>query len=126
MNDKIITFLNSDLLDKYLIGNTTAKEAEMVEAYILKYPDVKNAFDTLQHSLEVVSKRNAVEAPNYILDNILDVLDEKPVIAMNNTSKEKSWYRFGIAASIAALIFAGSTFMFYMNNHRLICKCHVC
>jgi len=120
MNDKIITFLNSDLLDKYLIGNTTAKEAEMVEAYILKYPDVKNAFDTLQHSLEVVSKRNAVEAPNYILDNILDVLDEKPVIAMNNTSKEKSWYRFGIAASIAALIFAGSTFMFFMNNQDLL------
>jgi anti-sigma-K factor RskA len=120
MNDKIITFLNSDLLDKYLVGNTTAKEAEMVEAYIAKYPDVKNAFDTLQHNLEVVAKSNAVEAPNYILDNILDALDDKPVIAIKKTIKQKSWYRFSVAASIAALIFAGSTFMFYMNNQDLL------
>ena len=34
MNDKIITFLNSDLLEKYLLGETTSAQTEMVETYL--------------------------------------------------------------------------------------------
>ena len=119
MNDKIITFLNSDLLDKYLVGNTSAKEAVMVEAYIAKYPDVKNAYDTLQHNLEVVAKSNAIEAPKYILNNILDALDNKPVIALHKAPKQKSWYRFSVAASVAALLFAATSIYFYTQNQVL-------
>jgi len=119
MNDKIITFLNSDLLDKYLVGNTTAKEAEMVEAYIAKYPDVENAYDTLQYNLEVVAKSNAVEAPKDILTNILDALDNKPVIELQNRPKQKSWSRFSVAASVAALLFAATSIYLYTQNQIL-------
>ena len=120
MNDKIITFLNSDLLDKYLIGTTTVDETKTVESYISKYPEVKNAYTTLQQNLEIVAKSNAVEAPMHLLNDILNELDDQPVIALETKSKQKSWYRFGVAASIAALVFAGSTFMFYMNNQDLL------
>ena len=47
MNDKIITFLNSDLLEKYLIGETTSAETETVETYISKYPEVRRDFALL-------------------------------------------------------------------------------
>ncbi|MFD2823050.1 anti-sigma factor domain-containing protein [Lacinutrix iliipiscaria] len=120
MNDKIITFLNSDLLDKYLIGTTTVDETEMVESYISKYPEVKDAYTTLQQNLEVVAKSNAVDAPMHLLNDILNALDDQPVITLETKPKRKSWYSFGVAASIAALIFAGSTFMFYMNNQDLL------
>jgi len=120
MNDKIITFLNSDLLDKYLVGTTTMAETDMVEAYIAKYPEVKNTYNTLQQNLEVVAKSNAVEAPKHLLNDILEALDEKPVVALNAAPKQRSWASFGIAASIAALIFAGSTLMFYMSNQDLL------
>jgi len=119
MNDKIITFLNSDLLDKYLVGTTSVNESAMVEAYIAKYPDVKNAYDTLQNNLEVVAKSNAVEAPRYLLNNILDALDNKPVIALRKTPKQKSWYRFSVAASVAALLFAATSVYFYTQNQIL-------
>ena len=75
MNDKIITFLNSDLLEKYLLGETTSDQTEMVETYISKYPEVQNAYGELQHNLEVVAKSNAVQAPKGILNDILDELD---------------------------------------------------
>ena len=119
MNEKITTFLNSGLLEKYLVGETTSAEAEMVETYISNYPEVHNAYNTLQFNLEVVAKSRAVEAPKSILKNILDELDEKPVVNLNKRTKYKSWYKFSVAASIAALIFAGTSIYFYNQNKVL-------
>ena len=119
MNDKITTFLNSNLLDKYLLGETTSAETIKVETYISDYPEVKNAYNTLQTNLEIVSKKNAVEAPKAILNNILDALDDTPVVTLKSSKRYKKWYRFSVAASIAALIFAGSSFIFYSQNQSL-------
>lgn len=120
MNEKITTFLSSGLLDKYLIGATTSVETEKVEAYISKYPEVQNAYNTLQFNLEVVAKSNAVEAPKSILDAVLNELDEKPVISLTtNKTKYKSWYKFGVAASVAAMLFAGTSIYFYNQNKIL-------
>lgn len=119
MNEKITTFLNSGLLDKYLLGETTSAEAVMVESYISRYPEIENTYNTLQHNLEVVAKTNAIEAPKNILNNILDELDDTPVVKLNTTSKYKKWYKFSVAASIAALIFAGSSMYFYDQNQQL-------
>lgn len=120
MNEKIITFLNSGLLEKYLIGDTTTIETELVETYISKYPEVQNAYNTLQYNLEVVAKANAVEAPNHILNAVLNTLDEKPVVNLNAPKKSyKSWYKFAVAASIVALLFAGTSYIFYNQNQKL-------
>ncbi|MCF1420147.1 MULTISPECIES: anti-sigma factor domain-containing protein [Mangrovimonas] len=123
MNDKINTFLHSGLLEKYLMDETTLQESLMVENYIAKYPEVENAYNTLQHNLEIVAKSNAVEAPQAILDNILDELNEEdtfeketPVINLNSRKKTKKWYHLSIAASIATLIFAGTSYFLYTQN----------
>jgi len=119
MNEKITTFLNSDLLEKYLLGETTSAETEMVETYISKYPEVQNAYNTLQYNLEVVAKSNAIEAPKGILNKVLEELDEKPVVKLNTSYKYKKWYKFSVAASVAALIFAGTSYLFYSQNQKL-------
>lgn len=119
MNEKITTFLNSGLLEKYLLGETSSAETEKVESYISKYPEVQNAYNTLQYNIEIVAKSNAVEAPKHILNNILEELDDTPVIKMNATKKYKKWYKFSVAASVAALIFAGSSFYFYTQKQKL-------
>ncbi|WP_250433008.1 anti-sigma factor [Hanstruepera flava] len=119
MNEEITTFLNSGLLEKYLIGETTASETEMVENLITNNLAVKAAYDVLQDNLEVVSKLNAIEAPKDTLNNILDALDEKPVISISRTSKRKIWYKYSIAASIAAFLFASTSYLFYIQNQKL-------
>jgi len=119
MNEKITTFLNSGLLDKYLLGETTSAEAEMVESHIARYPEIENTYNTLQHHLEAVAKANAVEAPENFLNNILDELDDAPVVKLNIVSKYKKWYKFSVAACVAALIFAGSSMYFYNQNQKL-------
>ena len=119
MNAKITNFLNSGLLEKYLLGETSSAETEMVESYISKYPEVQNSYNTLQYNLEIIAKSNAVEAPKSILYDILDELDEKQVVKLNKRAKYKKWYKFSVAASIAALIFAGSSYLFYNQNQKL-------
>ncbi|XMO87240.1 anti-sigma factor [Algibacter sp. AS12] len=119
MNEKINTFLSSGLLDKYLLGETTPAEAEMVESFIARYPEIENNYNMMQHNLEVVAKANAVEAPKAILDSILDELDDTPVVNLNSPKKHKKWFKLSIAASVAALIFAGSSTYFYDQNQKL-------
>lgn len=119
MNAKITTFLNSDLLEKYLLGHTTSGETEMVETYISKYPEVQNAYNTLQFNLEVVAKSNAVEAPKHVLNNILDELDDAPVVTLSERKNYKIWYKLSIAASFAALFFAASSLSLYNQKQKL-------
>jgi anti-sigma-K factor RskA len=119
MNEKITLFLNSDLLDKYLIGETTPAETEKVEAYISKYPEVQNAYNTLQYNLEIVAKSDAVEAPNHILDAILNELDDAPVVNLSTRKSYKKWYKLTVAASVAAIAFAATAYQFYNQNLKL-------
>lgn len=119
MNENISTFLESDLLEKYLIGTATSAEAEKAERYIAKYPEVQNAYNTLQYNLEIVAKSNAVEAPTHILDAVLEELDDAPVVALQKETRPKKWYGFSVAASVAALMFAATSYTYYTQNQKL-------
>ncbi|TNJ44597.1 anti-sigma factor [Tamlana fucoidanivorans] len=119
MNEKINTFLSSGLLEKYLLGETNSVETEMVESYIARYPEVENTYNTLQHNLEIVAKSNAIEAPKHILSAVLNELDDTPVISLKPKNRYKKWYKYSIAASITALLFAGTSYIFYNQNQKL-------
>jgi len=119
MNDKIITFLNSNLLEKYLIGHTSHEETEQVETYISKYPEVQNAYNALQINLEIVAKKNSVEAPQSVFNTIMNEIEEQPVIKLNTSIRRKSWYKYSIAASVAAFMLAGTSFFYFNQNQKL-------
>ena len=119
MNEKITTFLNSDLLEKYLLGETSSEENKHIETYIARHPEVENAYTNLQFNLEIVSKVNAVEAPKHILNNVLEELDDQPVIKLKTYKKYKKWHQFSIAASIVALVFAAQSYYLHDKNQKL-------
>ncbi|SFN91718.1 Anti-sigma-K factor rskA [Bizionia echini] len=120
MNDKITTFLNSDLLEKYLIGQTTSVETETVESYISKYPEVEQAYNNLQNQLELVAQSQSVKAPKSILNSVLNTLDEEtPVVQLNQPKSRKKWFQLSIAASVIAIMFASTTYIFYQQNQLL-------
>lgn len=112
MKDKIKTFLETDLLEKYLLGSTSLEETLQVERYIAMYPEVREAYDELQDNLEAFAKMHAIKTPEGLKDRILNR------VKAENKSKRK-FYRFGIAASIVALGFAAASFFFYDQNKNL-------
>lgn len=119
METKLHSFLKSDLLNKYLVGETSMTETKEVEFFISNYPEAAEAYEKLQLNLEIIAKAGAKDIPSDVLKQILKAIDEPtPAQVINLVHKRKfSWY--SIAASAAAVLFAFSTFMLYQKNLKL-------
>ena len=112
MKEKIRIFLDTDLLEKYLLGTTTQEESMQVERYIAMYPEVRKTYDELQENLETFAKLYALKTPEGLKAKILNR------IKAQNTGRRK-FQRYAIAASIAAFLFAGSSYFFWNQNQNL-------
>lgn len=112
MKEKIRIFLDTDLLEKYLLGTTTLEESMQVERYIAMYPEVRKTYDELQANLETFAKLYALKTPEGLKTKILNR------IKAQNTGRRK-FQRYAIAASITALLFAGSSYFFWNQNQNL-------
>lgn len=119
MEKKLHNFLNSNLLNKYLVGETSLEESKDVEHFISKHPEAAEAYEKLQDNLEIIAKAGAVDVPNHILEDILESLEEtndtKVIQLVQN--RKTPWY--SIAASAAAVLFAAMSFMLYQKNMQL-------
>jgi anti-sigma-K factor RskA len=112
MKDKIKIFLDSDLLEKYLLGATSDLEAMQVERYIAMYPEVRETYIELQNNLEIFAKQYAIEAPQGLKDKIHSRIKSERI-------GRKKFFRYAIAASITAIMFAGISTFFWNQNLSL-------
>lgn len=119
METKLHNFLKSDLLNKYLVGDTSLEESKEVEFFISNYPEVAEAYETLQDNLEIIAKAGAVEAPNKILTDVLESLEEKNDSKVIQLIQKRKTPWYSIAASAAAVLFAATSFMLYQKNQNL-------
>ncbi|HAI44421.1 MAG TPA: RNA polymerase subunit sigma-70, partial [Maribacter sp.] len=112
MKDKIKIFLDSDLLEKYLLGTTTELESLQVERYIAMYPEVRETYAELQENLEIFAKLHAIEAPQGLKDKINARIKAE-------RKGRKRFYSYAIAASITAILFIGISTFFWNQNQSL-------
>jgi len=112
MRDKIKIFLNSDLLEKYLLGTTNEQENLQVERYIAMHPEVRKTYDELQENLEAFAQLHALKTPEGLKQKII------ARIKSENASR-KRFFRYAIAASFATLLFAGASYFFWNQNQNL-------
>lgn len=118
MEIRLQTFINSGLIDKYILGDTSIAESIEVEHYISEYTEIEHEYNRLQDNLEIIAKSHSVQAPKHILSSILKDIEEKPVISINAPKHRTPWY--SIAASFAAIAFAVMAFLMYQKNMVLI------
>lgn len=112
MKEKIRIFLDTDLLEKYLLGTTSPEESMQVERYIAMYPEVRKTYNELQANLETYANLYALKTPEGLKTKILNR------IKAQNTGRRK-FQRYAVAASIAAMLFAGSSYFFWNQNQNL-------
>lgn len=112
MKEKIRIFLDTDLLEKYLLGKTDIVESARVERYIAMYPEVRASYNELQANLEAFARLHALETPQGLKETILGR------IRAQNFGKRR-FRRYAIAASIVAMMFAGSSYFFWDQNKML-------
>ncbi len=112
MKDKIRVFLESDLLENYLLGTVSREEALQVERYITMYPEVRDTYLELQSNLEAFARMHARTAPEGLQARILQIIRAQD-------SGRRRFRHFAIAASFAALLFAGSSSFFWNQTQDL-------
>ena len=112
MREKIKIFLDSDLLEKYLLGTTNEQESLQVERYITMYPEVRKTYDELQENLEVFAKLHAIKTPEGLKNKIL------ARVKSENASRRK-FFRYAMAASFAAIMFASASYFLWDQNQNL-------
>ena len=112
MKEKIKIFLDSDLLEKYLLGTTNQQESLQVERYIALYPEVRNTYNELQENLETFAKIHAIKTPEGLKNKIL------ARIKSENAGRRKV-LRYAVAASFAAFMFAGASYFLWNQNQSL-------
>lgn len=120
METKLHNFLKSNLLNKYLVGDTSMEESKEVEYFIANYPEAASAYEKLQNNLEIIAKAGAVDVPKNILNDILATLEEdnETKVIQLVQHKRVSWYSY--VATAAAVLFAVSSFFLYQKNQNLV------
>lgn len=112
MKEKIKIFLDSDLLEKYLLGTTNEQESLQVERYIAIYPEVRNTYDELQDNLETFAKLHAIKTPEGLKNKIIARIKSENVV-------RRKFFRYAMAASIAAVMFASASYFLWDQNQSL-------
>ena len=80
MKEKVKIFLDSDTLEKYLLGDTTKEETLKAERYITMYPEVRETYNELQDNLETFAKMYARKTPEGLKEIIV------------TSAKKEKWY----------------------------------
>lgn len=113
MSERVENFLESDLLERYLMGNTSPLESQEVEYFIGKYPEVRKMYVELQENLERYAASFAVEAPKELRSKILKQTKAK--------TTDKTWSTvLAVAACTIAVLFGIGTFLIWEQNQELM------
>ncbi|KAB7529494.1 RNA polymerase subunit sigma-70 [Flagellimonas olearia] len=112
MKEKVKIFLDSDTLEKYLLGDTTKEETLKAERYITMYPEVRETYNELQDNLETFAKMYARKTPEGLKEIIVTSARKEKMV-------RRRFYRYAVAASVAIMLFAGSSVFFWNQNKSL-------
>jgi len=113
MNQRVKTFLDGDLLERYLMGATSPLECQEVEHYIAKHPEVKKTYNELQENLEDYASSYAVTAPEELKSSIMKSIKAKP-------RGQRSFPWVAVVACGVAVLFSLVTYLFWAQNQELM------
>ncbi|MGN6396515.1 MAG: anti-sigma factor [Mucilaginibacter sp.] len=120
--EDIKAYIESGILELYVLGDVTRDEKLQVEAMAAKHPAVKAELEEIERSMEAYAEHNAVEPAeslrgrvlNSVLTNLGDdsIFDksgesDKNNIVVMTPAKPGNFYKYAFAACLALLIASG-------------------
>ena len=112
MREEIRDFLNTGLLEQYVLGLTDMSETRTTEQFIQKHPEVRKIYEDLQIGMERLAKASAIPAPLDVKENLMRSIDDDISDDAPFRSQPSIW--LPIAASLAILL--GAFSFFQMNS----------
>ncbi len=119
MKESVKIFLESGLLESYLLGMTNAVETLEVEKYLREFPEVQAEYELLQNTIEKWAGKQFVAPPKGLKSDILteiNKLEPTPVKSITSKPVRNKW---AIAAALTALILSMTTLYFWSEKSSL-------
>ena len=134
--EDVKTFIESGILELYVLGDVSAAEKLQVEAMVQKHPVVRAELEEMEKALESYAFANAVEPSktqrDKILNSLVTNLADDNTFSKNEAPANKviqmplpvasNFYKYAFAASVALLLV--SIIALYNLNNKLDQKTH--
>ncbi|MDG3580819.1 MULTISPECIES: anti-sigma factor domain-containing protein [Galbibacter] len=117
MKNEVKIFLESDLLERYMLGEVSQEEEVRIEHFISKYPEVEQEYITLQENLELYAKAHAMQVPSNVKNEVMAQVKATKTVAASAPKKSVPWYF--IAACVTTLLFGATTITLWKQNRLL-------
>jgi len=117
--EDIKAYIESGILELYVLGDVSPDEKLQVEEMASKHPAIKTELEDIERSMELYAAENAVEPTEHMRDRILNSLvvnladdnnfptKAKPVkdnVVTLTPPKQNNFYKYAFAACLALLI----------------------
>ncbi|MEM1324957.1 MAG: anti-sigma factor [Bacteroidota bacterium] len=110
---------NSGMLEQYVLGLLSKKDADKVEAYIQQYPELQQHVREIEEVMEMVLQENSIQPPSHLKDQVLSSVDQStpPTKVVRNNAFNFS--PMPILAAAAAIGLVILSFSFFTRNSDL-------
>jgi len=117
------TYIESGILEQYVLGKLPAAEAAEVTEFAQKYPEVQQELTSIEQTLEFYVFAQAISPPPGVLDRILQRIDADSVqiptkSSLISNARPRTWSRLsavGLAFALLAAV-AGLAFLYFQNE----------
>jgi hypothetical protein len=130
--EDIKAYIESGILELYVLGDVTPAEKLQVEEMALKHPAIKAELAEIERSMEQYAEHNAVEPPEHLRDRILNSVltnfaDDRNFSRANTNigpdnivvmpvQKTYNFYKYAFAACLALLLLSSIALITLYNQ----------
>lgn len=115
------TYLESGILEQYVLGDLSKDEMLEVERYVVQYPEIRRELEDIENALQKYAQQNAIEPSVRNRSKIIGALEipgnknEVPVKQIEKVSGTTKFYKYAFAASLS-LLFISIILLINLNN----------
>lgn len=119
--EDIRQYIESGILELYVLDHLTSQEKREVEEYAVIYPEIKQELNEISRTMELFADHNAIEPRENLRDTIVNQLingasardnfsskkdstSDAPKIVPLNPVQQNPFYKYAFAASVALLL----------------------
>lgn len=129
--EDIKAYIESGILELYILGDVTPEEKLQVEEMALKHPAIKAELDEIERAMEAYAKNNAIEPPDQLRDRVLNSVltnladdrnfgekETKPAAHVVSLTEHNpvNFYKYALAACLALLLASAITLISLYNR----------
>ena len=116
------SYLESGILEQYVLGDLSVKEKLDVENNARQYPEVRKELEEIENALMSYARSNAIDPSQKIKTNFLNAVNNSDQVNISSSVnrgesnvRSLKFYKYAFAASLT-LLFISSVLLFNLNN----------